>query len=215
MLSIYPRGEIFHIDYSQGAVHLVRGSLGTKHKDVALRYQHKLEIAIAEGAQSSEWLNLSRTNFPPKTLGRFAAFFGVKSSTTWKQFRELFEAYKKRQASAGEIIAATVEDYVGVLDCFGNFLQEQDISRITDLDKTKIEEFKAQRFQQMSKSKRFTNGTSLELEIVRLHHAFAYAVGSGVIQKNPIKVNRKRFDETSDADPYTGDELKALRLTCR
>jgi hypothetical protein len=40
--------ERYHLDFSLGRVHVVRGSLGTRDKGAAHRYLQRIEIALAD-----------------------------------------------------------------------------------------------------------------------------------------------------------------------
>ena len=58
VIKLRKRGNIYHIDYSNGRSHLVRGSLGTKDKGAAEKIARKLEKALLEGPGSNLWSEL-------------------------------------------------------------------------------------------------------------------------------------------------------------
>ncbi len=81
VLTVRKRGETFHADLVIRGVHAVRGSLGTRNRDAALRSIHLLDIALWEGPLSAVWAEL-RIVLPPATFSRFAEFVGFKESQT-------------------------------------------------------------------------------------------------------------------------------------
>jgi hypothetical protein len=77
MMAIRKRGKGYHADLMHGKVHVVRGSLGTRNQDTARRLIHKLEIALAEGPLSTQWLELHAL-LPFRTYQSFSEYSGVK-----------------------------------------------------------------------------------------------------------------------------------------
>jgi len=65
VLTIRKRGETFHADLVIGGVHAVRGSLGTRNREAALRRIHLLDIALSEGHSAAlQNLSVSRNRRP-------------------------------------------------------------------------------------------------------------------------------------------------------
>lgn len=206
------RGKVFHVNYSQGHVHLVRGTLGTRHRDVALRLIHSLEIAVAEGARSTEWPQLAG-KIPPATFRRFAILFGVKGGTTWKELRDQFECFKRQQLSAGDLVDSTLKLYIDTLDVFERFLKENNISLVEEITSSVVDEFKTWRFRQLQESPLSRGGDSIRWTMINLRHVFKLAVERGLIQTNPFRLMRKRRGTTvGGASPYSVDEVNALKL---
>jgi hypothetical protein len=84
MISDEKRGRKYHAYcYDKGC--RLRGPLGTRSRDVALRLIHKLETALAEGQDSSLWHEL-QTLLPRRTYKRFSDHAGVKprQQPTWE-----------------------------------------------------------------------------------------------------------------------------------
>src|SRR5690349_17264692 len=109
MLTIRKRGRVYHADLNVGNVHRVRGSLGTRNRDTATRFRHKLEIAIAEGSKSTLWMELGRA-LPAETFGRFAEFAGVKNRSfpTWQDLRTEFMVFLEKRVKLGKLADSTV-----------------------------------------------------------------------------------------------------------
>lgn len=51
MLAVRKRAKNYHADYTGGGVR-IRASLGTRNQEDARRIAHRLETALAEGAES-------------------------------------------------------------------------------------------------------------------------------------------------------------------
>jgi hypothetical protein len=65
MITAEKRGrKYFAYFYEKGC--RLRGSLGTRSRDVALRLIHRIETALAEGPESSVWQEL-QTLLPKRT----------------------------------------------------------------------------------------------------------------------------------------------------
>ena len=66
----------YHLDFSLGREHVIRGSLGTRDKGAALRFLQRIEMALADGPRSTVWPEL-RQVLPPRTFQRLVEHVGV------------------------------------------------------------------------------------------------------------------------------------------
>lgn len=211
MIALRKRVNTFHVDFLLGRQHVVRGPLGTRNHGAALRLIHRIEIALAEGPRSPVWAEL-RPVIPHPTFDRFANYAGVEGKLvlTWREFRELFESHKKLQVRLDKLASTTLENYQYTLDAFESFLDEQHITMLQNVDDSVIDRFQSRRIGQI-KTRKSDGSSALRLDLVHLHHAFAFAIEKGFVQRNPVRVAAKRRDPSSGAQPYTANELRDLR----
>lgn len=211
MIAIRKRGSSYHFDFLNGRKHVVRGSLGTKDHSAALRLVHRIEIAMSEGPRSTVWGDL-RPVVPPLTFARLANYIGVEGKfvITWKEFREIFEAFKTLQVRLDKLADNTLQNYKYTLNAFEAFLDGDNITMLQNIDSSAIDRFQLWRLAHVNTRK--GDGSSVvDLDMHHLHHAFAIAVNKGFLQTNPVEAKSKKRNPSNGAEPYSADELKRLR----
>jgi integrase len=212
MITLRKRGKTFHLDLLISGEHVVRGSLGTKDRDNALRLSHRIDIALAEGPRSPVWFEL-RPVLPSPTFTRLANYAGVEGKLvlTWKESRSLFESHQDLQVGLDRLDPKTVDNYRNTLNAFELFLDGEHITMLQDIDESVIDRFQPWRLERINK--RRSNGSSaLELDLVHLHHFFAVAIRKGCFgDNNPVCVNVRRRDPSSGHQPFNADELRDLK----
>jgi integrase len=211
MIAIRKRGSSYHFDFLNGRKHVVRGSLGTKDHSAALRLVHRIEIAMSEGPRSTVWGDL-RPVVPPLTFARLANYIGVEGKfvITWKEFREIFEAFKTLQVRLDKLADNTLQNYKYTLNAFEAFLDGDNITMLQNIDSSAIDRFQLWRLAHVNTRK--GDGSSVvDLDMHHLHHAFAIAVNKGFLQTNPVEAKSKKRNPSNGAQPYSADELKRLR----
>jgi integrase len=213
MLTVHKRGKTWHADLLIGRVHAVRGSLGTRNDDAARRLKHKLEIALAEGSDSTLWHELRRL-LPQDTFARFAFFAEVKEQPlpTWSDLRKLFTIFAEQRVKLGKLADSTVERYEHTFTEFELFLSERKTSLLRDIGVPLVEEFKIWRIERITKRKHSRGATGAVLDVAILHRIFAFAVKRELIQKNPVQMEGRPGDNPQGgAEPFTANELSLLR----
>jgi integrase len=213
MLTLRKRGRAYHLDGLMGKFR-VRGALGTGSQESARQLLHKLERAISNGPDSSEWPEL-KVILPPATYVRIANLLGVKlkQEPTWAELRESFKTHLAQQVFIGNIQRSTAARYGTTLRQFDAFLEEAKILLLRDICKPLVQKFKIRRLEQIKKKKQSRGGTGLVLDTAILHRIFALAVEDELILKNPVRMEGCSPGEkpTNGAQPFEGAELKALR----
>jgi integrase len=211
MLTVRPRGKIYHVDLSNGHEHLVRGTLGTSHEDFAKRLGRRLEIALLEGPQSSEWAKLSPL-IPPGTFARFAEFAGLKQKpqATWQELRATFDKEISQQIRMGDLKESSAQCYKRAAEYFERFMEDKKKSTLVqDITEDVAREFRENRIKQMAALKRSGGGSSYASIGNTLRRIFAPAVEKGLIPQNPFPYEREPKPKKS-ARPFTADELVRL-----
>jgi integrase len=211
MITLRKRGNTFHMDLLIGRKHVVRGSLGTRDHGAGLRLIHRIEIAIAEGPRSTLWSEI-RPVLPNPTFTRLSNYVGVEGKLvlTWREFRQLFESHKELQVRLDNLAPTTLENYQYTLDAFETFLNEQHITMLHNVDESVSDRFQPWRLGRI-KTRRSNGGSMLELDLVHLHHVFAFAVRKRFLEENPIRVPHKPRDPSRGHQPFTADELRDLK----
>jgi integrase len=213
MLTVHKRGKTWHADLLIGRIHPVRGTLGTRNEDAARRLKHKLEIALAEGSESTLWHEL-RTLLPRGTFTRFAVFAGVKEQPlpTWSDLRKLFTVFAAQRVKLGKLAESTVERYEHTFTEFDLFLSERKTSFLREISVPLVEEFKIWRIERIKTRKHSRGATGAVLDVAILHRIFAFAVKRELIQKNPVQMEGRPGDNPEGgAEPFTANELSLLR----
>lgn len=214
MLSIPLRGKTYHIDWSlPGQSHVVRGTLGTRSRDAALRLKNKLEIALSEGSQSALWPELSKV-VPRRTYLSFASILGVKETKdyTWEDLCKSFKAENGLRIKIDTLREVTATRYETVLREFEVFLKdpERKISMLRDMDEALLKKFRFWRVGRIEENGGRGRGIVTDLGV--LHTAFQHAIKEGMIASNPVQLEKSnRGDSEGGTEPYTGDELARLR----
>ena len=211
-LTIYRRGKTWHADLLRGGVHAVRGSLGTRNHEAALRLQQRLDVALSEGPRSTLWPELSLM-IPDPTFVRFANFIGFKQTKLlkWTEYRELFESHMNQELGLGELRDNTIRRYRGILNEFELFLNEQKITMLQHIDELVADDFKVWRFKRINPLEGSDGKSTLNLNIAALHHVFAIAKEKRLIQENPFSVTGPAYNPNRTAKPFTEEELRAMR----
>src|ERR1700676_653040 len=133
MITEEKRGRKFYAYlYEKGK--RVRGSLGTRSRDVALRLIHKLETAIAEGHASSVWSELE-TLLPFRTYKNFSDYAGVKPKQlpTWKDLKTGFSVFREQRVKLSKLTQSTSDRYEVTIREFGEFLIAEKITLLQDI----------------------------------------------------------------------------------
>ena len=212
MIALRLRGKTYHADFLTGRVHTLRGSLGTHNHDAALRLAHRLETALSEGTQSSLWTELS-TVLPERTFFRFAQYVGVKPRRvlTWPAFLELFESDMNLRGKTGELAANTVDAYHRVFSHFNEFVHDQGIKLLRDIDAAVIDRYPSWRIVRLKPRKHSCGKSTLALERNYLHTLFAFAMQRQFIESNPVYLVTQTWDPNSTTRPFCREELQAMR----
>ena len=207
MIALRKRGEAYHVDLLIGRVHAVRGALGTRNRDAALRLVHRLELALSEGPRSKLWSEL-RPLIPHPTFVRFKEYVGVEErlAQTWKDFRDMFESYKRKQLKTGELAIQTLENYQRTLTMFETFLAERNIQMLQDINARTIDDFSLWRINHATKANSTGGVPSLHFDLRHLHHVFGFAYHRELLDKNPVKAPPNRCDRHISR-PYSADEV--------
>jgi integrase len=129
----------------------------------------------------------------------------------WKEFREWFECHMNQQVKAGELAGRTASLYGRCLNEFELFLNEQQIKMLQVVDESKIDAFKAWRVTRIESQNKADGSSTLVSDIAVLHHVFAFAFEKGFVEKNPVPPDSRVFDSDRRFQPFTADELRAMR----
>lgn len=191
----------------------LRGSLGTKNRDVAVRLAHRLETALVEGPSSPLWRELKAV-LPQPTFARFAEYGGFRERQlpTWDDLCQSFEVHMLQRIELNKFRESTKNRYGVTIREFTTFLQEQGISFLHDISKPLVELFKAWRIQRIKKKNFSRGGSGLALDAAILHRVFSFALENEWILKNPVRMEgRPGENPHGGAEPFTGDDLGRLR----
>ena len=218
-MTIRKRGKVYRAEGFVGGKR-IRISLGTRDADAARRSLNRIERALSEGAESPLWPEL-RTVLPPGAFSTLAALVGwleqvEEPQPTWAELSTAFECEMERRMALGKFAASTAERYRQTVREFTAFLAERSISKLKDITRPLVEAFKVWRVGRIRKKKYARGATSISLDAAVLHRMFAYALETEMVPKNPVRMEGKPGAEpTRGAQPFTGDELKKMRLhTC-
>jgi integrase len=209
MIRTLKRGATFHVDYSIGDRRL-RGSLGTKDKNVASRLKSRIEISMAEGARSAGWVDLRKV-LPVETYHRLAGHAGLSRQAvpSWSGLVSIFwKDCDRRRLAKGTLVR-----YQSTVDRFAEFLESVGFDLLEDLTAHVIRDFRDWRQAQILKNSRSRNGGGLYQDMSALHFIFACGVENGLIAKNPV-AKESRPAVVRGTKPYTGAELTAIREAC-
>jgi len=212
MIAIRKRGRTFHADLVIGDVR-VRGSLGTRNNDVALRLVRRLETAFSEGGTSTLWPEL-RDSLPPSTYCRFADVVGVQDrpALKWTDMANAFKAYLEQRKNIGKLQSSTEQRYQITLREFEVHLAECQISLLSQITKPVVESFKVWRLERIKRRKFARAGTGLVLDVAILHRVFAFALENEMITKNPVRMEgRPGENPENGSEPFTAHDLARLR----
>ena len=215
MLTIHKRGRVFWSDGIVCGVRL-RRPLGTRNGDAAHRIVGKLERALADGTDSSLWLELKRF-LPEPTFRVFADVAGykepvVKAEPSWADLSAAFENELHRRVALDKLAESTAVRYRHTAREFRAFLDERKITLLKDITKPFVESFKVWRASRI-RTRKFSRGaTSLALDAAILHRIFAVGVEYEIVQKNPVRMEGRPGDVPErGAQPFTAAQLDKLK----
>ena len=191
----------------------LRGSLGTRSRDVALRLIHKIETALAEGRESLLWQEL-RTLLPHRTYKRFADYAGVKPKQlhTWEDLKAGFSVLREQRVRLGKLAQSTSDRYEVTIREFGEFLAAEKITLLRDITRPLVERFKIWRVERINRKKHSRGATGLVLDAAILHRIFSFAVENEMVVQNPVRMEgRPGENPANGAEPFTAAELFKMR----
>jgi integrase len=197
-----------------------RLSLSTRDANAAKRCVNEIELALIDGKESKRWVDL-RGVLPENTFQFFAGIVGweataapVEFSATWNDLLREFSAQFQRKILQGDRSEATWRRYKLSCETFGKFLVERGISKLHDISRRIVEEFKAHRLEAILKRKHSRGGSGLHLDVAILHAVFAFAIDVELLvgKNNPVKFEKYPGKKPkSGAQPFTYEELTRLR----
>jgi integrase len=213
MISLRKRGTKFYADLNCDG-RRIRGPLKTRSSDVARRLVHRLELAIAEGQDSPFWVEL-QTLLPGSTYKAFTKYAGLKPPQlpTWEDLTAAYKVFREQRIKLGKFAASTSARYEITLEQFGQFLKEENISLLQDINKSDVERFKVRRVDIINKKKFSRGATGLILDVAILHRCFWFGVENEMIIKNPVRMEGRPGASSGDrgAQPFDAAELTKLR----
>lgn len=209
MLTIVPKGKYYHVDYMR---HAVRGSFGTRDRDVAIRLAHRLEIALVEGATSSLWSELMPV-LPRESYLRLAKYIGVKVEVvaTWEDLRKSYEDYLDNRVSISDFADKSVEGYKRAIRKFDEFLSGKPITLLRDITPAICDEYRFLRIKSIQAKKGPKGGSGYASEAGALHAVFQHGILRGLAPHNPFVSFRNRGSAERGAQPFEPEELLLLR----
>ncbi len=216
MMTVCKRGRTYRIEGSISGKR-VRLSLGTRTADHAHVLVNRIERALSEGSLCSLWPQL-RAVLPPQTFHVLAALVGwaephEKPEPTWAELLAAFECWMAQRKALNRLQSSTEERYRQTMREFTTFLAEGNLSNLKDITRLIVETFKVWRTQRIMKRKYARGATSVALDAAILHKVFAYGMETEMIVKNPVKMEgRPGGEPTHGAQPFTGDELRRMRI---
>jgi len=212
MITEEKRGRKYHAYlYEKGK--RVRGSLGTRSRDMALRLIHKLETAIVEGQNSCLWGEL-QTLLPSRTYKNFSDYAGVKPKQlpTWEDLKTGFSVFREQRVKLGKLAQSTSDRYEVTIREFGDFLAAESVTLLEDINRPLVEHFKVWRVERINKKKHSRGATGLVLDAAILHRVFSFAVENEMVLKNPVRMEgRPGENPKNGAEPFTASQLSNMR----
>lgn len=212
MIRTQKRGEGYYIDFKSGTRRL-RGSLGTKDKEVASRLRSRVEMALAEGAGSANWVEL-RHSLPAATYTRFAEARGVKTpqDSTWANLVSRFWTDIHGRRTLGKISANSCTRYKYAVEAFEKYLALKGI-QLSGITPSVIDDYKLWRHAQILAKPNAKSGNGMAIEVSALRSVFQMAVDHQMIAMNPVRADFTRVEY--EVNPFTGEELQRLRDACQ
>ena len=212
MITAEKRGRKYYAYFYERSCRL-RGSLGTRSRDVALRLIHRIETALAEGQESSLWQELQAL-LPLRTYKSFADHAGVKPKQlpTWEDLKAGFSVFREQRVSLGKLAQSTSYRYEAAINEFGEFLATEKITLLPDISKPVVERFKVWRVERINKKKHSRGATGLVLEAAIMHRVFSFAVENEMVLKNPVRMEgRPGENPQNGAEPFAAAQLSKMR----
>jgi integrase len=220
MLSPKKRGATWRVE---GMIHkrYVRLSLKTRDASAAKKTVSEIELALIDGKDSKRWLDLRRI-LPDVTFQIFAKVIGWEEkpepaeapAPTWADLVREFSAQFQRKILQGDRSEATWRRYELTCDTFTEFLKQRGVSRLQDISRRLIEDFKAHRLEAILKRKFSRGGSGLHLDVAILHGVFAFAIDVELLtgRNNPVKFEKYPGKKPKGgAQPFTHEDLTRLR----
>lgn len=211
MLGVRKRGRIYRLE-GRLSGRRVRLSLSTRNHDAAILVASKVERAVVEGKSSKLWMELPAV-LSPLAFRRLCEIAGrslLTESPTWDGLTRSFTNRTKHLMARGKFRAVTWKRYRKVLTSFSDFLHERGASELREINRPIIEEFKGWRLEKILAKKHARQGGGLDLELAILHRVFAHAIECEMVERNPVKVERRHHPERG-AQPFSANELAQLR----
>jgi integrase len=206
------RGKKYYAYFYEKSCRL-RGSLGTRSRDVALRLVHRIETALAEGRDSSLWHDL-QVLLPFRTYKNFSDYAGVKPKQlpTWEVLKAGFSVFREQRVKVGKLAQSTSDRYELTIREFGEFLAAEKITLLQDISRPLVEHFKVWRVERINKKKYSRGATGLALDAAILHRMFSFAVENEMVVKNPVRMEgRPGENPQNGAEPFTAAQLSKMR----
>jgi integrase len=220
MLSAKKRGATWRVE---GVVNkrYVRLSLSTRDASAAKKAVSEIELALIDGGESKRWAELRRV-LPENTFSFFANVAGWQDkpapveapAATWADLIREFSAQFQRKILQGDRSEHTWRRYELTCKTFTDFLSERGISRLQEISRRVVEEFKAHRLEAILKRKESRGGSGLHLDVAILHTVFAFAIEVELLtgKNNPVKFEKYPGKKPQGgAQPFTHEELTRLR----
>jgi hypothetical protein len=133
---------------------------------------------------------------------------------TWADLLREYSAQFQRKILQGDRSEATWRRYDLTCETFTEFLRLRRISRLQDISRRLVEDFKAHRLEAILKRKYSRGGSGLHLDVAILHCVFAFAIDVELLtgKNNPVKFEKYRGKKPKGgAQPFTHEELTRLR----
>jgi integrase len=202
MIAVRPHGKKYQLDINDGRLHVVRASLGTANRAVALQLARRIEMALTAGPRSTLWKEL-RPAIPSATFDRLIQYAGVelKLTATWEEVCNLFETNLKHKFKIGEISEKTLENYQKTLTWFRAFLAERP-------DRNNIEEeYSEWRIDQVKSPQSASGRPSLYFDRTHLRKLGRFGQERGLLDSNPFSNPKRPPFERHISRPYSADQL--------
>jgi integrase len=217
MLSARNRGKTYRVEGVCNKRY-VRLALGTRDRSAAIRCVSQIELALVEGKNSPRWSELEKY-LPAATFQFFANVTGWQRvveapAPTWAELYRDFSTRFERQVLQGERSSATWTRYRSTCESFAAFLLDRQISKLGDITRRVIEDFKVWKLAQIRSKKFARQGQGLRLDIAILHGVFAFAMDMEDLNviKNPVLMEGTPGRKPGGgAEPFTADDLSLLR----
>lgn len=213
VIHLYKRARSYHV-YATVAGRRLRGTLGTQSRAVSRQIASRMEVALTQGPQSALWTDLAQI-LPPQTYGRFAGHVGLRPAEahTWVHLASTFHAHLNDRVQAEKFSAHTQFRYLRVIDRFTVYLNTRGLTILSEITPNLLLAFKSHRQCEILAHPNARGGGAVALESAILHRIFAFGIESGLLQKNPVKIDgTPGANPERGAEPYSAEELRKLRV---
>jgi integrase len=198
----------------------LRLSLGTRAENAATKTVNEIELVLIDGKESDRWVALRRV-LPENTFRFLAWIVGwddrpapVELAATWADLVREYSAQFQRKILQGDRSDATWRRYKLSCETFAEFLAERGMSKLSDISRRVVEEFKVHRLAAILKRKHSCGGSGLHLDVAILHAVFAFAIDVELLvgKNNPVRFEKYPGKKSKGgAQPFTYEELTQLR----